>query len=181
MFYLYGKLHVKGLRDINVNGENMYIRNNISDACSLHHYLWGTRFTIVTDHQPLVSIFKRKTKFPRMNRWILEMREYQYNIQFVKGKHNHVADSLSRPVLVIQHPPEAFRQGKSREEIRALQMEEDKWKEMIQYIEGGKIPRKRYPRAILDQFAVWEGVLYLLFYHEKGWKYPFQPCNPPAP
>ncbi len=31
---------------------------------------------------------------------------------------------------------------------------------MIQYIEGGKIPQKRYPRAMLDQFAVWDGVLY---------------------
>ncbi len=55
-----------------------------------------------------------------------QYKEYQYNIQFVKGKHNHVTDSLSRPVLVIQHPPEAFWLGKSREEIRALQMEEDK-------------------------------------------------------
>ncbi len=44
-------------------------------ACrSFHHFLWGTRFTVITDHQPLTSIFKRKTKSPRMNRWILEMR-----------------------------------------------------------------------------------------------------------
>ncbi len=43
-----------------------------------HHFLWGTEFTIVTDHQPLVTIFKKKTKSPRMKRWILEMREYQY-------------------------------------------------------------------------------------------------------
>ncbi len=46
-------------------------------ACrQFHHYLWGVHFTIITDHQPLTSIFKRKTKSPRMNRWILEMREY---------------------------------------------------------------------------------------------------------
>ncbi len=40
-----------------------------------------------------------------MNRYILEMREYQYEIKCVKGKYNWVADQLSRPVLVIQRPP----------------------------------------------------------------------------
>ncbi len=70
-------------------------------ACqNFHHYLWGTRFTIVTDHQPLTSIFKRKTKSPRMNRWILEMREYNYDIQYVQGKDNFIADNLSRPVHI---------------------------------------------------------------------------------
>ncbi len=30
-----------------------------------------------------------------MNHWILEMREYNHNIQYVKGKYNYVADVLS--------------------------------------------------------------------------------------
>ncbi len=76
-------------------------------ACrNFHHFLWGTRFTVITDHQPLTSIFKRKTKSPRMNRWILEMREYNYEINYLKGKDNFVADHLSRPVRVIMRPPE---------------------------------------------------------------------------
>ncbi len=30
-------------------------------ACRhFHHYLWGTKFTILTDNQPLTSIFKKK-------------------------------------------------------------------------------------------------------------------------
>ncbi len=91
-----------------------------------HHYLWGTIFTIVTDHQPLVTIFKRKTKSPRMNKWILEMREYQYTVEYLKGKKNVVANHLSRLVLIIHPPPEVTYLGKSREEMMRLQREEQR-------------------------------------------------------
>ncbi len=41
-------------------------------ACrQFHHYLWGTKVLIKADHQPLVSVFKQKTKSPMMNKWIL--------------------------------------------------------------------------------------------------------------
>ncbi len=40
-----------------------------------HHFPWGTKVFVRTDHQRLVSIFRQKTKSPRMNRWILEMRD----------------------------------------------------------------------------------------------------------
>ncbi len=62
-----------------------------------------------------------------MNRWIPEMRELNYQIQFVKGKCNCVADSLSRPVLVTYHIPEATLQGKTWKEIKALQLAEARW------------------------------------------------------
>lgn len=49
-------------------------------CCSFHHYLWSTKFIIAKDHQPLTIVCRRKTKSPRMNRWILKMREYRYDI-----------------------------------------------------------------------------------------------------
>ncbi len=34
-------------------------------ACrQFNHYLWGAKFVIRTDHQPIVSVFKQKTKSP---------------------------------------------------------------------------------------------------------------------
>ncbi len=73
----------------------------VLDCRNFHHYLWGTRFTVIADHQPLTSIFKGKTKSPRMNRWLLEMREYNYEIKYLKGKDNFVADHLSHPVRFL--------------------------------------------------------------------------------
>ncbi len=64
-------------------------------------YLWGTKFVIRTDHQPVVSVFKHKTKLPRTNRWILEMRDYLYKTEYKQGRKNVVADHLSRPVRII--------------------------------------------------------------------------------
>ena len=130
-------------------------------ACrNFHHYLWGTTFTIYTDHQPLTSIFKKKTKSPRMSRWILEMREYQYNIKYLKGKYNLVADPLSRPVRIVQRQPEGSLLGKTPEEIRDLQRQERKWKEMAEYLEGGRIPTSKYHKSTLDQFALINEILY---------------------
>ena len=51
-----------------------------------HHYLWGIIFEIQTDHQPLTNIFRRVT------RWMLEMREYNFRVKYVKEKDNVVAD-----------------------------------------------------------------------------------------
>ena len=72
-------------------------------ACrNFHHYLWGVRVLIRTDHQPLISVFRQRTKSPRMNRWILEMREFQYKIEYKAGSKNVVADELSCPVKVVR-------------------------------------------------------------------------------
>lgn len=129
---------------------------------NFHHYLWGTKFIVITDHQPLTSIFKRKTKSPRMNRWILEMREYSYNVQYVKGKDNCVADHLSRPVRIVVRPPEASWLGLNQEQFKERQREEPVWRELVEYLEGSKIPTKRLPKPTLDQFAQIDGVLYFV-------------------
>ncbi len=71
------------------------------------------------------------------------MQEYQYTIRYIKGKNNVVAESLSRPILVIQPSSEAVWLGKSREEIRTIQREEERWKDLMDYLEGVKVPNKK--------------------------------------
>ena len=126
-----------------------------------HHFLWGVPFTVHTDHQPLVSVFKKKTKSPRMNRWILEMREYRFKVVYQPGRSNYVADQLSRPVRAVFHNNVDNYLGLSKEEFKEKQLGENRWAELIAYLEGGGIPRKKLPRAQIHQFMMYEGLLYL--------------------
>ncbi len=58
-----------------------------------------------------------------------------------------VADQLSRPVRVIQGCEDGKCLGKSKEEIKGMQRAEARWQEMAVFLEGGRIPRSKYPRA----------------------------------
>lgn len=62
-------------------------------------YLWGNRFKIITDHLPIKYLNKRYTgkEFSQRNqRWMLKLQEYKFDIEYLKGKENKVADFLSR-------------------------------------------------------------------------------------
>lgn len=62
-------------------------------------YLYGRKFKIVTDHAPikyLNSKYKGKEFSQRNQRWILKLQEYNFDIEYLKGKENTVADFLSR-------------------------------------------------------------------------------------
>ncbi len=96
------------------------------------------------------------------------MREYNYVVQYVQGKDNHVTDNLLRSMRVIQRPQEPIWLGKTKEEMRTLQLEEYKWKEMIEYLEDGGIPRKRFPRCTLNQISLWDDIQYYTVTRKDG-------------
>ena len=59
-------------------------------------YLFGRKFTIITDHKPLQWLNNLKEPNSRLMRWRLKLMEYDYEIIYKKGKENKVADALSR-------------------------------------------------------------------------------------
>ena len=63
-------------------------------------YLYGRRFRIVTDHQPLTWLFNIKDPKSRLVRWRLELEEYDYAIIYKPGRVNSNADALSRNPIV---------------------------------------------------------------------------------
>jgi hypothetical protein len=59
-------------------------------------YLIGGVVNIHTDHKPLLSLFKRDIHNARINRWKLEISDYQITINYIKGSMNFCPDFLSR-------------------------------------------------------------------------------------
>lgn len=60
-----------------------------------HLYLYGQRFTILTDHNPLTVLYNHSGKpSPRILRWGLRLMSYDYEIKHIPGKTNP-ADMLS--------------------------------------------------------------------------------------
>lgn len=76
-----------------------------------HKYLYGRNFTIVTDHKPLISLFSETKPVPQMvsprvQRWAVWLRAYEYRIVYKPGKQNANADALSRLPLPEACPAE---------------------------------------------------------------------------
>ena len=51
-------------------------------------YLYGRDFVIQTDHQPLAFLRTSKLSNPRLLRWALWLKPYQFNIQAISGSPN---------------------------------------------------------------------------------------------
>lgn len=61
------------------------------------HYLHGSKFKVVTDHDTLKYIDSQKKQLSaRQHRWAEFMAEFNYEIIYRPGKQNVVADALSR-------------------------------------------------------------------------------------
>ena len=63
----------------------------------LHHYTFGSQITVETDHQPLISIWKKTiaNSSPRLQRLLLRLAQYDVHIEHLRGKENIIADALS--------------------------------------------------------------------------------------
>ena len=61
------------------------------------HFLEGREFTLYTDHKPLTTaVNSQSDRSPRQTRHLSYISEFTTDIQHVQGKHNVVADALSR-------------------------------------------------------------------------------------
>lgn len=59
-------------------------------------YLEGYKFTAITDHQALRWLMSLKKPSGRLARWMLELQQHDFDIEYRKGSLNIVADTLSR-------------------------------------------------------------------------------------
>ena len=66
-----------------------------------HNYLFGRNFTLLTDHEPLTSIFHTSKSLPavtaaRLQRYALFLAGFDYTIRYKNTKLHGNADGLSR-------------------------------------------------------------------------------------
>lgn len=59
-------------------------------------YLYGTHFEVKSDHKPLIYLYNLKNPTSKLQRIRLELEEYDFEIHYIKGKDNVIADALSR-------------------------------------------------------------------------------------
>lgn len=59
-------------------------------------YLYGRKFEIHTDHKPLVYLFSMKNPSSGLTKFRLLLEEYDFDIIYLQGKQNAIADALSR-------------------------------------------------------------------------------------
>ena len=75
-----------------------------------HHYLYGQKFTLITDYKPLTTILGPKKGIPslaaaRLQRWALLLSAYEYEIRYKSTRDHCNADGLSRlPLPSVHHP-----------------------------------------------------------------------------
>lgn len=62
-------------------------------------YLEGLPFTVITDHLALRWIFKLPNPTARLGRWVMELRNHDFVVEYRKGALNVVPDTLSRHPL----------------------------------------------------------------------------------
>ena len=63
-----------------------------------HVYLYGSTFVLETDHMPLAYLkkYSENCKNGRLTRWSLFLQDYSFDIRYIKGSTNLLADYLSR-------------------------------------------------------------------------------------
>jgi hypothetical protein len=95
------------------------------------HYLVGRKFELRTDHCGLQHIFTQSDLNARQRRWSELLSEYDFEITYIKGTVNRVADALSRRPRIFSVLP---LQTNLREKILTLQRDDDWYKEVEDFI-----------------------------------------------
>ena len=62
------------------------------------HFTYGCKVHVITDHKPLVSLFRKSltSASPRLSRMLLHILDYQLDVMYQPGTKMHLSDALSR-------------------------------------------------------------------------------------
>lgn len=138
-------------------------------------YLYGTKFTIVTDHCALCWLRRVRNPNGRLARWGLILQDFDYDIVYKSGRKHLDADALSRNPVVDDATetgtlPSLVLNEEDVASIRNDQHQEE-WIRNIMYVLEN--PQASHSRNIKRQarcFAVKEGLLHRRIWTNQGIK-----------
>ena len=141
-----------------------------------HLYLYGAQFTIITDHQPLIGIFRsHKATSARIDRWKLRLMPYNYHLVYKPGKdEKNPADFLSRHPNCSEPQPESVAEeyvnyvcanavptAMTLQEIQLETSVDDTMQMVIQAIETNNWsdPSTTEYKKVSDELSVHKGII----------------------
>ena len=83
-------------------------------------YLYGRKFTLVTDNKSLVWFQNSKDPCSRVTRWKLKLADYDFDIPYKAGKTNVNTDALSRNPIDLEDIENIDMSNKNSIEINLL-------------------------------------------------------------
>eukprot|EP00253_Pinus_taeda_P001507 PITA_01507 len=117
----------------------------------LWQYLVGNKFRVRTDHNSLRFFLEQKQLQERQQKWISKIQAYDFDIEYVKGKNNVVADDRYKVVdEIIYYRDQIFLTEGSQLKKKILQASHDS------PLAGHQGFTKTY-RAIRERFS-WKGL-----------------------
>ena len=86
--------------------EQNYVTHDLELVAIIHAlkmwrlYPLGKRFVLMSDQSGLRYLFDQPNLNSRKSRWLATLSEFDFEIRYIKGKENKVANALSRKVHV---------------------------------------------------------------------------------
>lgn len=110
-----------------------------------HVYLYGRKFTLLTDHRPVEKMSRLHQK--TLNRLQQQMLQYNFVVVYRPGSENEAADALSR------NPVDSITQAVSRDDLIAMQRQDPLIGGIIAYLEEKFLPVNKQEAKQIIQYA----------------------------